>query len=109
MERRCVDNSAAIVDGESQISYSALVQPKFRTNASERLLGADIDCAAGAQHDTNLRYHSPLTSITPHFAGKIIVKMGLFDTIPKAVAELYCRNKQSWEPDFGIPALQGAS
>lgn len=35
--------------------------------------------------------------------------MGLFDTIPKLAAEIYCKNKQLWEPDFGVPAVQGAS
>lgn len=36
-------------------------------------------------------------------AGKTVVKMGLFDEVPKAVAEWYTKNKQSWEP-----AVEGA-
>lgn len=48
-------------------------------------------------------------SVTPLYPGKSIVKMGLFDTIPKLAAEIYCKNKQLWEPDFGVPAVQGAS
>lgn len=38
--------------------------------------------------------------------GKIIVKMGLFDEIPKAVMEQYTKNKQSWEPSFGVKAFE---
>ena len=40
--------------------------------------------------------------------GKIIVKMGLFDEIPKAQLEIYTKNKQAWEPDYGIPTFAGA-
>lgn len=51
---------------------------------------------------------SPITSITPLMPGKIIVKMGLFDEIPKAQLEIYTKNKQAWEPDYGIPTFVGA-
>lgn len=50
----------------------------------------------------------PITSITPLMPGKIIVKMGLFDVVPKAVMECYARNKQEWEPEFGTTKFEGA-
>ncbi|KAJ9664214.1 hypothetical protein H2198_000432 [Neophaeococcomyces mojaviensis] len=51
----------------------------------------------------------PLTTITPLYAGKTIVKMGLFDTIPPAAMEIYCKNKQKWEPDVaGVNQVHGS-
>ena len=40
--------------------------------------------------------------------GKTIVKMGLFDAVPKAVMEQYTRNKQGWEPSLGVASSDGA-
>lgn len=40
--------------------------------------------------------------------GKTIVKMGLFETVPKAIIECYTKNKMDWEPEFGIPAFAKA-
>lgn len=57
---------------------------------------------------TKVALHSPITSITALMPGKIIVKMGLFEVVPKAVFECYTQNKQDWEPDFGIPAFYKA-
>lgn len=48
----------------------------------------------------------PITSITPLLPGKTIVKMGLFDEVPKAIFEQYTKNKQNWEPDFGIKTFE---
>jgi hypothetical protein len=42
--------------------------------------------------------HSPLYVTTPNMLGKAIVRMGLFDEVPPVVAEIYTRNRRSWEP-----------
>lgn len=41
----------------------------------------------------------PIYSRTSALKGKLVIKMGLFDEIPKASAEWYCKNKQGWEPN----------
>lgn len=38
--------------------------------------------------------------------GKTIVKMGLFETVPKAVVECYTKNRQEWEPSFGVAEFE---
>lgn len=43
---------------------------------------------------------SPVSSITPLLPGKTVVKAGLFENIPKTVIEMYCKNKEPWEPNF---------
>lgn len=39
-----------------------------------------------------------------------VVKLGLFDKIEKPVAEVYCKNRQAWEPQLeGVAVIQGAA
>lgn len=49
-------------------------------------------------------------SITPVFPGVKIIKMGLFDTIPRPAVEVYCKNKQVWDSKVADAAqVSGAS
>lgn len=54
---------------------------------------------------------SPLTSITPLYPGKTIVKVGLFDTIPKSAIEMYCKDREPWgarfDAKFGVVEFEG--
>lgn len=70
----------------------------------------DGECIA-LKNDTD--GNSPITSLTSRAPGKTIVKMGLFDDIPAPVAEMYCKNRESWQPAFGealgIATMQAGS
>ncbi|EXJ71439.1 uncharacterized protein A1O5_05247 [Cladophialophora psammophila CBS 110553] len=51
----------------------------------------------------------PIMSTSERLPGMKIIKMGLFDKIHKPNAEIYCKNKNEWEPVVeGTARLQGA-
>jgi len=49
-------------------------------------------------------------SLSPLFPGVKLIKMGLFDTIPRPAVEVYCKDKQTWDgPVADAAQVHGAS
>ncbi|EPQ27382.1 uncharacterized protein PFL1_04921 [Pseudozyma flocculosa PF-1] len=57
---------------------------------------------------------SPVSSVSPNFPGKVVLKYGLFGQdhagkYPKPGVEIYCKNKNPWEPSIeGVKSLEGS-
>jgi hypothetical protein len=51
---------------------------------------------------------SPIYTATPNISGVQVIKLGLFDEIPKPAMELYCRAMPSWsKPVDGAKQFDG--
>ncbi|CAF1387910.1 unnamed protein product [Didymodactylos carnosus] len=46
---------------------------------------------------------SPIYRTSPSFPGMLIIKLGLFDEIPKPATEVYCKRRPTW-----VKAIDGA-
>ena len=79
--------SINIIVPESQVHISG--QPKvYQDN--------NTDTGTTLQRAFCSNCGSPIYGITPNMPGVRVIKLGLFDEIPKPYMELYCKSRPSW-------------